>query len=79
LGGLMYGLAMAMKRKRAKELLTEVIGLTMNDATRRIKEAYLDVRVLSIGNVMCTNDGSFDPNRIGIVVVDGYVRGAQIG
>jgi hypothetical protein len=75
----MYGMALAMKKKRAKELLTEVIGLSLNDATRRIKEAYLDVRVLSIDGVLCAGDSNFDPNRIGIVIEDGCVRGAQIG
>jgi hypothetical protein len=75
----MYGMALALKRQRAKELLSEVIMMTLNDAVRRIKEAYFDARVLSIDGVLCASDGNFDPNRVGVVIEEGYVTGAQIG
>ena len=76
----MWGaLAIAVRRKRAKELLTEVIGRYTGDAMRAIKEAGLRVTVLSIDGQMCAGDGQFDPDRIGIVVQGGQVTGAQIG
>jgi hypothetical protein len=67
------------KRVRAKQLLSEVIGMYTGDALRKIKEAQLDVTVLSIDGLVCTNDGRFDPDRIGIVIQGGQVTGAQIG
>lgn len=74
-----YGIAIAAKRKRAKELLTEVIGKYTGDAIRLIKEANLDVTVLSVDGQMCAVDHDFNPDRIGIVVQGGQVTGAQIG
>lgn len=74
-----YGIAIAAKRARAKELLTEVIGKYTGDAIRLIKEANLDVTVLSVDGQMCAVDRDFNPDRIGIVVQGGQVTGAQIG
>ena len=74
-----YALAIAAKRKRAKELLTEVIGMYTGDAIRKIKEANLGVTVLSVDGQVCAADGQFDPDRIGIVIQGGQVTGAQIG
>ena len=74
-----YALAMAAKQKRAKELLTEVIGQYTGDAIRAIKEANLKVVVLSVDGQTIASDGKFDPDRIGIVVQGGQVTGAQIG
>jgi len=74
-----YALAIAAKRKRAKELLTELIGKYTGDAIRMIKEANLDVAVLSVDGQTIASDGKFDPDRIGIVIQGGQVTGAQIG
>lgn len=74
-----YGAALAAKRARAKELLTEVIGKYTGDAIRLIKEANLHVSVLSVDGQTIASDGKFDPDRIGIVVQGGQVTGAQIG
>jgi hypothetical protein len=78
-GGWGFAIALAAKRKRAKELLTEVIGIPFKDAVDRIKEAGLLVQVMSINGTQCTTDGQFNPDRIGIVVSGGLVKGAQIG
>jgi hypothetical protein len=77
----MYGWAVAImaKRARAKELLSEVIGMSMMDAVSLIKAANIKVQVLSIDGNVCTTDGQFDSDRIGIVVNGGLVKGAQIG
>jgi len=74
-----YAIAIAAKRARAKELLTEVIGKYTGDAIRAIKEANLNVTVLSVDGQVCASDGNFDPDRIGIVIQGGQVTGAQIG
>ena len=74
-----YALAIAAKRKRAKELLTEVIGKYTGDAMRLIKEAGLEVVVLSVDGQVCATAGEFNPDRIGIVIQGGQVTGAQIG
>jgi hypothetical protein len=77
----MWGLVAAVmaRRKRAKELLTELIGTYTGDAIRMIKDAGLRVTVLSIDGQMGVGDGEFDPDRIGIVIQGGQVTGAQIG
>ena len=74
-----YGIAIAAKRARAKELLTELIGKYTGDAIRLIKEANLDVAVLSVDGETLPSDGQFNPDRIGIVIQGGQVTGAQIG
>jgi hypothetical protein len=74
-----YSAVIAARRARAKELLTEVIGQYTGDAIRLIKEANLDVTVLSVDGQMCAVDHDFNTDRIGIVVKGGVVTGAQIG
>ena len=74
-----YALAIAARRKRAKELLTEVVGKYTGDAIRAIKEAGLEVVVLSCEGQPIAGDGQFNPDRIGIVIQGGQVTGAQIG
>ena len=74
-----WGAAIMAKRARAKELLIEVIGKPMMDAVSLIKAANIEVQVLSIDGTTCTTDGQFNPDRIGIVVSGGLVKGAQIG
>ena len=78
-GGWALAITQRREQKRIKELLTEVLGKPALEAAQLIIEEGFHVRLLSIDGVVKTPDGQFNPDRIGIVVSGGLVKGAQIG
>lgn len=75
----MYAAVLAAKRKKAKELVTALIGKPMIEALKEIKDAGLEVQLLEVdGTAMATN-AQFKPERLGLVISKGIVTGAQIG
>ena len=78
-GGWAIAIMAAAKKKRIKELLTEVLDMAALDAAELIMKEGFHVRILSIDGVAKAPDGQFNTDRIGIVVSGGLVKGAQIG
>lgn len=78
-GGWALAISAAAKKKRIKELLTEVLDMKALAAIELIMQEGFHVRVLSIDGVTKTPDGQFNTDRIGIVVSGSLVKGAQIG
>lgn len=75
----MWHAALAAKRARAKELVKSVIGTSMSDAMKAIKDAGLEVQLLAVDSTQLATDGQFKPERLGLVIAGGLVTGAQIG
>jgi hypothetical protein len=75
----MYAAALAAKRKKAKELVTSLVGKTMSEAFKEIKDASLEVQLLEVDGVPTATNAQFKPERLGLVISKGVVTGAQIG
>jgi hypothetical protein len=78
-GGWALAITAAAKKKRIKELLTEVIDMPALEAAELVMKEGFHVRILSIDGVTKTPDGQFNTDRIGIVISGGLVKGSQIG
>lgn len=75
----MWGAVIAAKRKKAKELVTSLVGRTLNEALAEIKAAQLEVQLLEVDGTALAPAADFKPERLGLVVSKGLVTGAQIG
>jgi hypothetical protein len=74
-----WDMSVVFKRKRAKELLTEIIGTNSYDAIQAIRAVGLQAVVLELDGQKLSTSHNFDPDRVGLVVQQGVVKGAQIG
>lgn len=74
-----YGIALATRRAKAKELITTLVGRSLDDALAEIKAAGLAVQLLEVDGVQHSANAQFNPDRLGLVVAKGTVTGAQLG
>lgn len=75
----MWGAVIVAKRAKAKELVTSLVGKTLNEALAEIKAAQLEVQLLEVDGTTMAAANDFKPERLGLVIRAGKVTGAQIG
>jgi hypothetical protein len=75
----MYGAILAQRRAKAKELVKSLPGMKLDEALKQIKDAGLKVQLLSVDGTVLDTDKEFVTDRLGLVVANGVITGAQIG